>query len=373
VEESARVVAGHGLERRQGPGRVGVAAGDWQALEWRLWNEKLTGLAVAANEAGVLSPPPERVESFLDRHRSAMAWCLRVEDRLLGLDERFRRAGIEYAVLKGPAVAHTAYPDPSLRGFGDLDVLVRGRQFKGACAVLEEMGFRRRLGEPRPGFDERFGKAAAHRHGDDGMEIDLHRTLVLGPFGLWIDPESLLDRATTFELAGSRIPRLDDTDTLINVAMHAVLGWPPGLVPFRDVLQVSTSTNVDWAQLARRASEWRLSAVLKQAFATAATILGAEPLEDAAALARMQVGRSEIQALEAYADARLALGGTAVSTLRAIPGVRAKIAYVRAVAFPQQAFMRDRYRSGVNGTYRHRLAIPARWAVRRILRNRGTT
>jgi hypothetical protein len=338
----------------------------WPGLEATLSSEKLTGLALASADAGAIAIPDERAESLLERHRRAMAWCLLVEERLLELDDRFRRAGIDYAVLKGPAVAHTAYPDPALRGFGDLDVLVRGRSFHDACLLLEEMGFRRRVPEPRPGFDERFGKAATHKSREDAMEIDLHRTLVLGPFGLWIEPEAMLDRSVSFELAGRKIPRLDDTDTLLSVAMHAVLGWPSHLLPLRDVLQVAARADVDWPALGRRAAGWRLSAVLLHAFVTAASTLGAEPVEDAAVLARIPVRRGEVRALRSYVSERRRVGGTALSTLRAIRGWRSKVAYARALAFPRREFMDDRYRVGPKASYGRRLLMPGRWAWRRL-------
>ena len=368
VDRAARAVAAFGLTRQMGSNAISIDETGSVALEHRLWTEKLTGLAIAAHVDGALPLSQERFDSVLERHRRAMAWCLMIEDRLLQLDERFSSAGIDYTVLKGPAVAHRAYPDPSLRAFGDLDVLVRGEAFQDACTLLGTMGFRRRLAEPRPRFDERFGKAAAHVHADDSMDIDLHRTLVLGPFGLWIDPGALIDRAAAFELAGRKIPRLDDTDMLISVAMHAVLGWPPRLLSYRDVLQVSHVANVDWPALARRAADWHLTAVLIHAFRTASLILGAEPAAEAASLADVSISRREIQALESYAGRRRGLGGTALSTLRAIPGVRDKAAYARAVAFPQRGFMRDRYPTGTNRTYRHRLAIPAKWALRRVSR-----
>jgi Uncharacterised nucleotidyltransferase len=367
VDRATRAVAAFGLARPE-PETLEIDETETVALEYRLRTEKLTGLAIAAYVEGALPLSQERFDSVLERHRRAMAWCLMIEDRLLQLDESFRRAGIEYAVLKGPAVAHRAYPDPSFRGFGDLDVLVRGEAFPGACTVLGTMGFRRRLAEPRPRFDERFGKAAAHVHVDDSMEIDLHRTLVLGPFGLWIDPSALLDRAAAFELAGQKIPRLDDTDMLISVAMHAVLGWPPRLLSYRDVIQVARSPDMDWSTLARHAGDWHLTAVMIRAFESASSALGTEPVAEGAILDGVPIGGSEIRALESYMGRHRALGGTALSTLRAIPGVRNKAAYVRAMAFPQRAFMRDRHPTGSNGTYRHRLAIPAKWALRRVSR-----
>ena len=365
--EAARIVAGFGLPAGPDPEPMVVAKNEWQTFVARVWGEKLTGLAIAASHGGALPLSDERAETLLERHRRAMAWCLRVEERLLTLDDRFSDAGIEYAVLKGPTIAHTAYPDPSLRGFGDLDVLVRGRDFKAACSTLRQMGFGRIVPEPRRGFDERFGKAATHRHDGDSMEIDLHRTLVLGPFGLWIKPEVLLDRAVPFGLGDRQIPRLDDTGMLLNVAMHASLGWPPGLAPLRDVLQVSSAMAVDWAVLRSWAEAWRLSAVLHHAFATAESVLGAKATVDSRIFSDSRHRRSESRALRTYLGERHAVGGTALSTLRAIPGLRDKAAYMEALAFPQQEFMRGRYSKR---SYGRRLLTPARWGLQRLLDRR---
>jgi hypothetical protein len=363
-KEALRVVAGYGLDDPE-PHRVSIDDEDSQAFVSDLFREKLTGLAVAAVDGGVLELSVEATETLLERHRGAMAWCLRVEERLLEVDDRFRRAGIDYAVLKGPAIAHTAYPDPSFRAFGDLDVLVRGREFKSACLVLKELGFQRIIPEPRRGFDERFGKAATHRHRGDSMEIDLHRTLVLGPFGLWMAPEVLLDHAASFPLGGRRIPRLDDTGTLLSVAMHATLGWPPRLVPLRDVLQVSRVMDVDRAMLAAWAREWRLSAVLSHAFSTAGALLDKDAAAGSPMFIELHPRRGEARALQAYVGERRAMGGTAVSTLRAIPGPWRKAAYVRAMVFPGQEFLESRYPNGSKG-YRRRLAMPGRWTWRRL-------
>jgi putative nucleotidyltransferase-like protein len=367
IERATRAVAAFGTVERAGTVEVDTEEG--AAFERRIVAEKLTGLAIAAITGGALRLPPNRVDSLLGRHRRAMAWCLMVEERLLQLDDRFRWAGIDYAVVKGPAIAHTAYPDPSLRAFGDLDILVRGGSFGDACTILREMGFRRRLAEPRPRFDERFGKAASHKHAGDSIEIDLHRTLVLGPFGLWLDPGAMLDRATSFELAGREIGRLDDTDMLISVAMHAVLGWPRRLLPLRDVVQAARVLDVDRHALARRASASHLTAVLLRAFELTSATLGVELAAVAEDLATTPILRSERRALDSYAGSRRGRGGTAVSTMLAIRGVREKAAYMRAVALPRRAFMRDRYPAGTNGTYRHRLAIPAGWVLRRASRN----
>lgn len=362
----ARQVAAFGLRGTRDPDRV-TPGTSWSGVRARVREDRITGLAVESVAAGWLELSDEQVDQLLELHRKAMVWGLRVEGKLLALADAFDGEGIRFAVLKGASVAHTAYPEPCLRSFADLDLLVRPADYDKACALLGSLGHVRRRPEPRPGWEARFGKASVHKRPDDKIEIDLHRTLVLGPFGLWIQPEALLERATRFTLGGRSIPRLDDTGMLLNVAMHASLGWrPPRLVPLRDVVQVANAMEVDWAALAAWAGEWRLSVVLRHAFATATKVLGADPVAGFEAFTRARPRRGDLRALQAYVGEDRGRGGTAISTLRAIPGLRHKAAYAGALAFPQRDFLQVRYSDGSRGSYVRRLMTPSRWAWRRL-------
>ena len=51
-----------------------------------------------------------------------------------------RRSGLDHRALKGAAVAHLDYPDPALRSFIDVDLLVRAEEWDDAIQVLREAG-----------------------------------------------------------------------------------------------------------------------------------------------------------------------------------------------------------------------------------------
>jgi len=359
--ELAHSIAAFGL----GDGEpIRVPEVDWLRLLADLDGQRLTGLAVAGAESGWLGLTEEQGEQLLERHRMAMMQALALERWLVRVSTSFQAAAIESVVLKGPALAHTVYPNPSWRPFIDLDLLVRGRDWRRACEVLAGLGFRRDLPEPRRGFDERFGKAAAHT-GPDGLSLDLHRTLVVGPFGLWMDPEELFERTSTFHLAGRVLRRLDDTALMAHACMHATLGWwPPLLLPVRDVAQVARAGRVDWTLLSDLAQRWRLGAVIRDAFDAASETLGAELPTESRDLFQHKTGRRERRALEAYTTDRRARGGTALSTVRAIRGIRGKAAYVGSLLFPDRAFLAKRARNGGRPSHLRRLMVPVRWLKR---------
>ena len=115
-----------------------------------------------------------------------MRSCVWLERWTLEVVQLFADAAIEVRLLKGPAVAHLDYPDPAWRAFGDIDVLVPSAQYDDAIRALLAVGGRRRSQEVRPGFDRRFGKGACVTL-LNGVQVDVHRTLASGPFGLTVD------------------------------------------------------------------------------------------------------------------------------------------------------------------------------------------
>jgi putative nucleotidyltransferase-like protein len=366
----ARQILSFGLPGN-GTNPVSILEGSWESLLSLLCGERATGLAVASMEAGRLLVSLEQADELMAKHRVAMLQALGLERKLLALADAFDAAGIEFVVLKGPTLAHTVYPEVSWRPFNDLDLLVRTDQWSPACAVLTDLGFRRDLPEPRPGFDKRFGKAATHS-GDGGLQVDLHRTLVLGPFGLWLNPEDLFERTVPFPLAERPLRRLDDTSLLLHACIHASLGWsPPLLLSLRDVAQVAGAGAVDWDLAAELARRWRLAAVVRHAFAAAQESLGASWPAEASGLLRLEPRRREQRALLAYTTNRRARGGMALTTLWAIRGLRNKIAYVRDLAFPSPEFLTARA-GGEGGSRLRRLRVAFRWLFR-SRRRRGSS
>jgi hypothetical protein len=368
LREQLRLVARYGLvsdESGAPPARIQQDL--WRSFIDSLVAHKITGLAMASLDAGRLELSEDQADELRARHREAMLVALILEQRLLRIVESLEKAAVRAAVIKGPALAHCFYPDASWRSFGDLDLLVRTRDWSQACAALNELGFRRRLPEPRPGFDERFGKGALHVD-EEGLQVDLHRTLMAGPFGIWIDHDELFSRAVTFGLAGRPLYRLDDASVLVHACMHAVLGgrMSPRLYSLRDVAQACTS-RVEWPLVADWVQRWNLGAVVRAALLVATRELGFDLSPEAAAMVARDPSSKERRALEAYTPRSRAGGGMVVSTLVALPGVRARMSYLRILLLPGQSFLKARSAGG-RPSYLRRLMVPLTWLRRRTNR-----
>ena len=365
VQAAVRWVAGFELPEMGTAGTLAVRAEDAAMFASDVISQRLAGMALAAIGDGSLEAPSVVRDRLEHSHRQWMLQDLALERRLLAVTEALEEAGIPSVVVKGPAVAHTFYPDPSWRAFGDIDILIRGREWDRAMDLLTGLGLRRKQPEPRSGFTRRFGKGATFES-DDGFEADVHRTLAPGAFGLWLDPDELFERSVWFALGGMDLRRLDDTGAFFHACLHASLGMRvPMRMPVRDVVQIAAEGKVDWAVIEDWATRWRMRPVFRHAMTLAASLFGAPwPVEARRALVG-PTGRRERRAILAYTTDRRGRGGTARVGLSAITGVRAKAAYLRALVLPSREFLAWRAGEGNRTSYVRRWLIPLRWLVGR--------
>lgn len=316
--------------------------GAWDQLVAGAAAERITGHLVAALGAGALPAAPHQHTAAERAHVRALARDLVLERLLLDVSGRCAAAGIEHRVLKGPALAHSAYPSPDRRSFADVDLLVRGDDFDRTVATLVAAGGRRRFDEPRPGFTRRFGKGAAVTI--DHLDVDLHRTLAPGPFGLTVALDDLFVAPTPVPIGGRTLLGLGATARFLHACMHAVLGDPvPRLVPLRDVAQLARTTALDVDAVLAAAARWRVRAVVQRAVRLSRHALGLPadgPLDEFAEHYRPE--RFERAALRSYVAADRGYPLQAAAGVRALRGVGARAAYIRAMVVPSPDYVRDR-------------------------------
>lgn len=320
-----------------------LEAHEWDSLTGHVIRGRMEGMLALAVEAGAIDVSDFQMADVARLGRSRASADLRLESETLQASAVLEAAGIPFRVLKGPAWAHSAYPDPMMRGFGDVDLLVDPSRWYEAIDVLEQSGAQRALPELRPGFDERFGKDATLVRGSRA-EIDLHRTLVLGPYGLWIDCDELMARAPgSVRLAGTSVPILDAAAALLHACYNAALADdPPRLMALRDVAQMAVSNASPVEEAVDLAQRWKGLSVLRRAFELVNRHLGVH-------LAETPLGRALEGAMPARDRMLLASyrgagrGYTSqLAAIVAIPGVRERLFYLGALAHPQRAYLQAR-------------------------------
>jgi putative nucleotidyltransferase-like protein len=342
-----RAVAAHGLEgaTRTLPD-VPAEPPVWAHLMETVRHERITGLLMSAILDGALPATAEQTEEAVLAHRASMVTALALEASLVTTAALLDEASIDYRVLKGTGVAHLDYPDPALRSFGDIDLLVRSSQFDDAVEALVAVGHRRKFPEPRPGFDRRFGKGSC-LVSPGGHEIDLHRTLAMGPYGMQIDLDDLWRRASTFDVAGRPFRALGPEERFLHACFHATLGDKTSrLASLRDVAQMQRSRPLDLHLTHHLSSSWGADAVVARAVRTAGDVLG---LEADGPLARWAIGyspgRRDRRSLAVYTGATTTYAAKSFAAVRAIPRLRDKAAFVFTLVLPDRRFLEQRHES----------------------------
>lgn len=353
VRAALVAVVGHGLPRRDGAAAPAGPLDDrgWRGLLAAVHVERVAGLLDRAVADGALAATAGQSDDAETMAARSLHSVIHLERSLLRVAERMGERSIPFAVLKGPAVARLDETDPALRHFADIDILVKGGDLRSAVDALTDLGYHRDLPERRPGFDRHFAKEVSLAD-SLGSELDVHRTLALGSFGLCIDLATLWEPTVAFAVGGAQLAALDAEGRFVHACLNAMLGDErPRLVALRDVARISTSHDLRPERLAAIVPPGRGGAVVTMAVRACRSTLGAEVGAGAAAFAaRAVLGPWERIALRAY---RAHGGSNTLELLSGALGVSGadRLRYLRALVAPDRAYR----------TARGRVGRPAEW------------
>lgn len=334
---------------------------EWRSLLGEVRAERVTGLLWHAITEGRLPVTDAQAEEAETLQVRALAGALVLERLLIDTVTQLEQRGIPVRALKGTAVGHLDYPDPSMRAFGDIDLMVPGSGFDDAVELLLEQGHRRAYPQPRPGFDRRFSKGASFRTAD-GLEVDLHRTFTMGPYGVRLDLDRVWERCDRFSLGGQELCALGPEERLLHASYHAILGeTSPRLTPLRDIAQMALTRPLDLPRLHALIRASHGEPVVAKAIRAAWSELH---IADVTALsAWAQAYRTDPRAaadLAAY-GAGSSYASKSVAALRSLPTVRDRAAFLYALAVPSHSYVVGRHSGRLS---RFRTAVRQAGAVR---------
>jgi hypothetical protein len=154
--------------------------------------------------------------------------------------------GMDYAVIKGPALAHRYYADTAERDFTDVDVLVRPRDVALWRSHLDRCGLSSSLWETCLA-EGRSEIALAWSHTN---YLDLHWGLInersIREQFNW-DIDGMLSRRTLRRIGPMETWTLDAADELANVCVHACMEGADRLVWQVDIDRLVRHGEVNWA------------------------------------------------------------------------------------------------------------------------------
>jgi hypothetical protein len=172
-------------------------------------------------------------------------------------------AGVASLAYKGPALAIQAYGDPSLRDFGDLDLVVRKDDLAAAEAALVQAGFRvlSARGSGRAGL-LRMGHHLQYRR--NGVLVEVHWRFGKALFGFAEELSGLWDRAEALDIRGRRVQALSVPDHLLALAIHSSKAMWSSLDATVCMVRLAGRVAPDaWPEVAERARRWRCEEALR--------------------------------------------------------------------------------------------------------------
>lgn len=151
-------------------------------------------------------------------------------------------------VLKGVALAYTAYERPDYRSLSDIDLLLPGEQLEHASDALRDHGFWIDGDAPRTSHH-----LQVHRSTDGQIAVELHNQLLPSPHPYSIDIPLLRTRSRVERVAGVDVLVLSPSDALHHACIHLSYSHRYQRFPLRsliDILAITTNrgAELDWEQ-----------------------------------------------------------------------------------------------------------------------------
>lgn len=323
--------------------------GQWADLLEAASQERLTGTLQWAVWSGRLPATDTQVRELFDLHLTAAAHVVRLEQELAVASSALADEGIAHRVLKGPAVARLDYPDPGMRTFTDIDILVPNAEMAAAVRALGYLGYQRRLPALRDRYDYRFAMSVP-LVSRDGLEIDVHRTLISGPASVRMDLRGVWDGGQPVHIAGRDIHALTQEQRLVHASIAvAARPQPPTGPALRDLAQMLLAPGLDPDAALVTANRWDVRPLLSHAVALTVAALGLA--DDALGWWTRTTGRAPTDPeplagdwarwLPLYQGAIDSRPPLATETVRQLEP-RQRAAFMLAVVAPHRSYLRSR-------------------------------
>ena len=193
-------------------------------------------------------------EEFLGNSRAA----LHLTSELLRITKALEANGICAVGFKGPLLSLAAYGEIGLRQFGDLDILIKERDFRRAQALLESEGYAidRQLTAAQQSSCLLSDCELPFIHSDSDCVVDLHWELLPKRFPCALSQQDVFKRLQTIEVGKNTLRTFSDEDLLLFLCVHGAKHLWSRLEWICSVAElIGNRQELNWATLVERARE----------------------------------------------------------------------------------------------------------------------
>lgn len=246
---------------------------DWDVLLNLAEVHGVTGLLCAKIQQISFAGIAERVsEALLSRMRAQHLFNLSLTAELFRVVHDLTASGIDTILVKGPLTSLLAYGDPSVRGYTDLDLLVRQRDIPRAFERMRSMGFQCDLPESTIHAEKVPGEYVFYKPERRVVELHTEYSFRYYPKGMPI--ENLFGRSRLVLLENRQVRALSLEDELIFDCVHGAKDFWGRLMWVADIAALATNQpDIDWNKTNVAAAEVGAGRILSVGVQLAASLL----------------------------------------------------------------------------------------------------
>ncbi len=260
---------------------------DWPRLLLLAEEHGVIGqLAACLNDRSAFAAPAEIKQTLVERQRAQNFQTLRLTAELFRALDLFSAHGIPALVIKGPVLAAQAYSDPSMRSYGDLDLLVRQRDVRCATELMAASGYQAAVSLSAIDAGKIPGQYLFLKP-DSKLLVELHNDLTLRYFPRPLPIEDFFARQIRVRLDAHEVPAPCVEDEVVLICIHGAKHFWERLTWIADVAGlVSRQTSMNWERAAWSARAVQAEHLLHTGLQLAADVLYAELPEEVSSRVR---------------------------------------------------------------------------------------
>ena len=216
------------------------------------------------------------LEPLRARYEAEAVECRLLGKELVGILGYLDSWGIPAVPFKGPALAVRLYGDLSLRGFGDLDIMVCERDALRARRLLIDRGYApQRVDTGDLNHFLRENHEMLLYRTDGKVRLDLHWRYTSRVACLGGDPERFQQHLETISIEGVEVQSLRLETYLLVLSMHAAKHQWVQLKLICDIAEILAVPDLEWQYVLREADDLGLKRALGTGLLLAQELLGA--------------------------------------------------------------------------------------------------
>jgi putative nucleotidyltransferase-like protein len=301
-------------------------------------------------EEGIQPQDFPELQPLIDEARQFAAQYMLQEHAMLEVNQALSDANIKAIWLKGAALAHTIYPQATLRSKSDLDLIVSIGDFRAALRILKDLDYYEPEKHLKTTAQDLMSHHAHLRHSKFNLIIlELHHRL-LGHTGQGLMPahilEKWLEQTIEFDVNGQSCHTLKPETHFIYICAHVFLQHGEVSLTLRDLLDLHLLTvayDLDWDEIVNQSIALGWTYLLEKALEHLQEYLQtAIPQEVLDAIRAGKSSDREIRdriILKSSGDIR----GESVLQLFRHLTLWERIQTIWQIAVPSEAYMRVRY------------------------------